>query len=86
MYLCVQGWYKGELWFFNNYVIPLAQKLDECGVFGVASDEGLFHARENMRQWETEGESIVEEMIQRYTANLEVKMGAIQEDEEEHTI
>ena len=33
------GWYKGELWFFDCYVIPLARKLKECGVFGVSSDE-----------------------------------------------
>jgi hypothetical protein len=28
-----EGWYNGELWFFDNYVIPLARKLKECGVF-----------------------------------------------------
>ena len=28
-----EGWYQGELWFFDNYVIPLGQKLEECGVF-----------------------------------------------------
>jgi 3'5'-cyclic nucleotide phosphodiesterase len=28
------GWYKGEICFFDNYIIPLAQKLNECGVFG----------------------------------------------------
>jgi hypothetical protein len=33
-----EGWYKGELWFFDNYVIPLAKKLEECNVFGVSSD------------------------------------------------
>lgn len=32
------GWYKGELWFFDNYIIPLAKKLKECRVFGAASD------------------------------------------------
>ena len=30
-------WYKGELSFFDNYVIPLAKKLKDCGVFGVSS-------------------------------------------------
>jgi len=35
------GWYKGELWFFDNYIIPLAEKLKECGVFGAASDQCL---------------------------------------------
>lgn len=62
-------------------MIPLAKKLDECGVFGVASDEGLFHARENMRQWEVDGESIVEEMLQRFSANRDVKMGSIEEED-----
>jgi hypothetical protein len=36
-----EGWYKGELWFFDNYVIPLAKKLEECNVFGVSSDGTL---------------------------------------------
>eukprot|EP00934_Nitzschia_sp_Nitz4_P006525 Nitzschia sp. Nitz4//scaffold296_size27349//17842//21644//NITZ4_008200-RA/size27349-snap-gene-0.41-mRNA-1//-1//CDS//3329546273//6515//frame0 len=58
-----QGWYKGELWFFDNYVIPLAKKLDECGVFGVASDECLLNAIENRREWALKGESVVAEMI-----------------------
>lgn len=35
------GWYQGELWFFDNYIVPLAKKLFECGVFGVSSDEYL---------------------------------------------
>jgi hypothetical protein len=30
-------WYHGELAFFDNYVIPLARKLQECNVFGVSS-------------------------------------------------
>lgn len=29
-------WYKGELSFFDNYVIPLAKKLQYCYVFGVS--------------------------------------------------
>jgi len=36
-----EGWYKGEIGFFDFYIIPLAKKLDECGVFGVSSDECL---------------------------------------------
>lgn len=28
--------YEGELGFFDNYIIPLAKKLCECGVFGVS--------------------------------------------------
>jgi hypothetical protein len=36
-----EGWYKGELWFFDKYIIPLAKKLKECEVFGVACDESF---------------------------------------------
>lgn len=45
-----EGWYGGELWFFDNYVIPLAKKLEECGVFGVSSDECLNYALENRKE------------------------------------
>ena len=37
-------WYEGEIKFFDNYVIPLANKLKECNVFGVSSDEYLNYA------------------------------------------
>ena len=45
-----EGWYAGELCFFDNYIIPLAEKLRECGVFGVSSDECLNYARENRKE------------------------------------
>ena len=56
------GWYKGELWFYDNYVIPLAKKLNECGVFGVASAECLSYAEANRSEWAAKGEEIVERM------------------------
>ena len=57
------GWYKGELWFFDNYVIPLAKKLKECGVFGVSSAEYLQYAVENRAEWERKGAEHVERLI-----------------------
>jgi hypothetical protein len=60
-----EGWYKGELWFFDNYIIPLAQKLEECGVFGVSSDECLNYALENRKEWALKGKAIVEEFAER---------------------
>jgi hypothetical protein len=57
------GWYKGELWFFDFYIIPLAKKLKDCGVFGVSSDECLNYALENRRIWAERGEDIVKEML-----------------------
>lgn len=43
------NWYKGEIGFFDFYIIPLAKKLKECGVFGVSSDEYLNYAQKNRR-------------------------------------
>lgn len=56
------GWYKGELWFFDNYIIPLAKKLKDCRVFGVSSEECLKYAEENRALWESQGEKIVQDM------------------------
>lgn len=59
-------WYQGELWFFDNYVIPLAKKLEECNVFGVASDECLNYATANRNEWHAKGEEMVAQMVDRY--------------------
>ncbi|KAL3922057.1 MAG: hypothetical protein SGILL_002411 [Bacillariaceae sp.] len=55
-------WYMGEIGFFDHYVIPLAKKLDECGVFGVSSHEYLDFALKNRKEWEVKGKNIVETM------------------------
>ncbi|KAL3912900.1 MAG: hypothetical protein SGILL_006704 [Bacillariaceae sp.] len=59
----VDFWYKGEIGFFDFYIIPLAKKLSECGVFGVSSDEYLNYALMNRNEWEKKGMSIVEDML-----------------------
>ncbi|KAL3914364.1 MAG: hypothetical protein SGARI_000163, partial [Bacillariaceae sp.] len=56
------GWYQGELGFFDFYIIPLAKKLKECGVFGVSSEEYLLYAQQNRMEWEKRGKHIVAEM------------------------
>ena len=61
-----EGWYNGEMWFFDNYVIPLAKKLKDCQVFGVASDECLNYAMENRMEWEQKGKGIVKDLISKY--------------------
>ena len=60
------GWYNGELGFFDFYVIPLAKKLKNCGVFGVSSDEYLNYAMENRKEWEAQGQAVVAEMVEKY--------------------
>jgi 3'5'-cyclic nucleotide phosphodiesterase len=62
------GWYDGELWFFDNYVIPLAEKLQKSGAFGVAADEFLDYAKDNRLEWESNGRRIVAEAEQRLQA------------------
>ena len=58
-------WAKGEVGFFDFYIIPLAKKLKECGVFGVSSDEYLQYAVKNRNEWETKGQEVVESMVEK---------------------
>eukprot|EP00980_Cylindrotheca_fusiformis_P026482 scaffold16265_cov115-Cylindrotheca_fusiformis.AAC.1 len=60
------NWYKGELGFFDFYVIPLAKKLESCGVFGVSSHEYLNYARSNRGEWAREGERLVQQYVAKY--------------------
>ncbi|KAL3937662.1 MAG: hypothetical protein SGBAC_007278 [Bacillariaceae sp.] len=59
-----EGWYEGEIGFFDFYIIPLAKKLDECGVFGVSSHEYLNYAEQNRKEWEVKGRSVVAQYIE----------------------
>jgi hypothetical protein len=59
-----QTWFEGELGFFDFYIIPLARKLKDCGVFGVSSDEYLNYAQQNRREWELHGEKVVASMVE----------------------
>lgn len=56
-----ENWYESELGFFDFYVIPLAKKLETCGVFGVSSHEYLEYANANREQWVLEGRTCLEE-------------------------
>jgi 3'5'-cyclic nucleotide phosphodiesterase/Adenylate and Guanylate cyclase catalytic domain len=53
------GWYEGEIWFFDQYIIPLAEKLNDCGVFGVSYQESLTYAQQNRLEWERKGKDVV---------------------------
>jgi 3'5'-cyclic nucleotide phosphodiesterase len=56
-------WYQGEIGFFDFYIIPLAKKLSDCGVFGVSSDEYLNYALKNREEWESRGKEVVAGLI-----------------------
>jgi hypothetical protein len=51
------------------FKIPLAKKLQECGVFGVSSDEYLNYAMQNRAEWAARGE----ELLQRMSEELELE-------------
>eukprot|EP00934_Nitzschia_sp_Nitz4_P002211 Nitzschia sp. Nitz4//scaffold363_size14950//383//8108//NITZ4_008904-RA/size14950-snap-gene-0.0-mRNA-1//1//CDS//3329549257//2211//frame0 len=60
------NWYKGEIGFFDFYIIPLAKKLKECQVFGVSSDEYLNYAECNRAEWEQKGQALVASYLEKY--------------------
>lgn len=62
------SWYKGELGFYDFYIIPLSKKLRDCGVFGPTSDENLNYAVNNRQMWEKQGQKITEDMHKRVEA------------------
>jgi 3'5'-cyclic nucleotide phosphodiesterase len=64
------GWYEGELGFFDYYIIPLSKKLKDCGVFGVSSDEYYNYAVRNRQEWEARGREVVDEMVEHVGGKL----------------
>ncbi len=65
------GWYQGELAFFDHYIIPLARKLKECGVFGVSGEEYLNYALENRTEWKHKGQEICNEWKETFVHNIQ---------------
>jgi hypothetical protein len=63
-------WYEGEIGFFDFYIIPLAKKLKECGVFGVSSGEYLNYATQNREEWERRGKEVVEGFKAKHVKNM----------------
>jgi len=59
-----ESWFEGEKGFFDFYIIPLAKKLKDCGVFGVSSDEYLQYAQQNRKEWELKGRQVTAEMTE----------------------
>lgn len=69
------GWYQGELWFFDNVVIPLALNLKECGVFGASGDEYHTYAVRNREEWASRGEAECEHYLQQLKGESEKAPG-----------
>ncbi|CAB9514386.1 Receptor-type guanylate cyclase gcy [Seminavis robusta] len=69
------AWYKGEIGFFDFYIIPLAKKLENCGVFGVSSHEYLNYAQANRDEWVRKGEDVVAGYLKKYAESTKEEMG-----------
>jgi hypothetical protein len=63
-----ENWYKGEIGFFDFYIIPLAQKLKTCGVFGDLSDQYLNAAKNNRQKWEENGFELVKQYMAKHSS------------------
>lgn len=70
----MQDLYEGELGFIKFYVIPLSERLDQCGVFGSAGPEYLKYALSNHAEWEAKGQAIAEETAQALANTHKIKV------------
>ena len=73
------NWYKGEIGFFDFYIIPLTRKLKECGVFGSASSHYLNCALRNKTEWEARGQAVVAEIVERARTKFSHKLLAAEQ-------
>jgi len=80
------GWYKGEIGFFDFYVIPIAKKLDKCGVFGVSSHEYLDYARANRDEWVRRGEDCVRDYLEEYRQQYPEEEEVVSKDDTTVTV
>ena len=66
----IENWYKGEFGFFDFYIIPLAKKLDKCGIDSTTYVE---NATNNRKMWEEVGE----ELVSGFKKELESAIGSV---------
>lgn len=59
-------WYNNELEFFDVFIIPLAQKLKSCGMFGLIGDDSLQMALRNRAEFERRGQQVIAEMVESF--------------------
>jgi hypothetical protein len=60
-------WHQAELDFFDHEALPLAERLNDSGVFGDFSSEYLDYARMNREEWARRGGNEVIDMVSRVT-------------------
>jgi hypothetical protein len=66
-----EGWYQGEIWFFDNCVIPMAGRIKGTGVFGAQGEDSLRNALDNKKEWAIKGGELVAAALQKVKKSLE---------------
>ena len=59
-----ETWYEKELFFFDDFVLPLLDKIKRCGVFGSSCGEMSGYAVSNRREWKSKGKDLIEKWKQ----------------------
>ena len=59
-------WYKSELMYLDEFVIPLCKRMQQLGVFGSTADECLAFAMSNKTMWMERGGELVVSMLNKY--------------------
>ena len=55
---CFSNWYKGQITFIDNYVLPLAERLQKCcPALSEFGSELVRNAEENRNRWNDEGQA-----------------------------
>jgi 3'5'-cyclic nucleotide phosphodiesterase len=73
----LDSWYQGEFGFFDFYIIPLAKKLDKCGI-----DSSFYveNATNNRKRWGEIGEDLVNGFRKTLKSEGRSKIGASFDD------
>lgn len=64
------NWYKSELNYFDNFLIPSLSRLSDTGVFGGSGESYLTQALDNRNAWKVDGEVMVQDMADRFSRSV----------------
>lgn len=59
------NWFKGQMGFFDHYILPLAKRLEQSGVFGKSGEIFAKNLEKNRTRWLEEGEDRCKDMHNR---------------------
>ncbi|KAL3933276.1 MAG: hypothetical protein SGBAC_010469 [Bacillariaceae sp.] len=65
-----ESWYKDQLKYFDNCVLPLTETGTEAGIWDILSDQLFQQATRNRLKWELEGQGICDSLIQKTKARF----------------